>query len=109
MLIRVATDNQGMWEVTGERLLTILVCTCDFFDVTKDHKLGLFSQDAMVKFTYLGKSTLRHVGFHSLFILLDKKVLGPSKYLVVILTPIITPHTPISLSDMKKGKIFLTF
>ena len=50
MLIRVATDNQGMSEVIGERLLTILgmACTCEFFDVIKDHKLGLFSQDAMV-------------------------------------------------------------
>ena len=47
----------------------------------------------MVKFTYLGKSTLRQVDFHSLLILLDK-VLGPSKYLVVILTPIIALHTP---------------
>ena len=39
-----------MSEVIGERLLTILVCTWDFFDVTNDHKLGLFSQDAMAKF-----------------------------------------------------------
>ena len=46
MLIRVATENQGMSEVIGERLLTILACTCDSFDVINDHKLVLFSQDA---------------------------------------------------------------
>ena len=53
MLIRVANDYQGMSEVIGERLLTILahgvyMQTCEFFDVINDHKLGLFSQDAMV-------------------------------------------------------------
>ena len=25
-----------------------MACTCEFFDVINDHKLGLFSQDAMV-------------------------------------------------------------
>ena len=49
-----------MSEVIGERLLTILVCTCDFFDVINDHKLGLFSQEAS-KVYYVGCSLWMYV------------------------------------------------